>query len=542
MALGWCALASASLRETSITIDEFGHLPAGYHLLTTGDFGYCSLNPPLLTGLTALPLLFMDLPDEGRPGPLGRDAGYDFWANGYRFMDLHRADYLAAYTAARHVNLGLAVLLGILLFVWAGQLVPQHPNRAGLLAAGLTWFSPDVLAHARLVTTDLGCALTIALALFAGHALVRRPDALRALGLGVAVGLAMLAKFTAVLLYVVLPLQALLLVRGGSRRVFAAQAAALLVSVVVIDTGYLWHDVGTSIDAPAGAAASRLPAPLPAAFGHALDVQRADAQSGDPSYLLGERYHGGRWNYYLVLLAAKLPLSLLLLALWGIVAGIRQPAARRRDAVLLLLPAAACVAGFSLLSQKQLGIRQILPALPLFWLWVACVLARARWDPPRVAALALLALWLGGALARQYPDYLGQFNAAVGGHSAGHRVALDSNLDWGQDLIRLHRFLDSHGAGRIRLYYFGRVDPALYGIDYEVTPLGPGTSGEPELTAISLSLHGRPYLAYDHGRLVALGPLPWSHAALGEPIAQVGAIRIFRNRALRLTAESPAAR
>ena len=48
-------LAFTSLARKSVTVDEFGHLPAGVYLLETGDFGHASLNPPLMNLLSALP-------------------------------------------------------------------------------------------------------------------------------------------------------------------------------------------------------------------------------------------------------------------------------------------------------------------------------------------------------------------------------------------------------------------------------------------------------------------------------------------------------
>jgi hypothetical protein len=41
---------------------------------------------------------------------------------------------------------------------------------------------------------------------------------------------------------------------------------------------------------------------------------------------------------------------------------------------------------------------------------------------------------------------------------------LDSNLDWGQDLERLRRFLQENKVATVYLSYFGRADPAEFGI------------------------------------------------------------------------------
>jgi hypothetical protein len=46
-------------------------------------------------------------------------------------------------------------------------------------------------------------------------------------------------------------------------------------------------------------------------------------------------------------------------------------------------------------------------------------------------------------------------NPLAGGPEHGHEHLLDSNFDWGQDAIRLKKFLDERGIHDIYLDYFG---------------------------------------------------------------------------------------
>src|SRR5262245_51878072 len=80
----YVSLAFLALRQKSVTVDEFGHLPVGYNLLTTRDFKYCELNPPLMNVLSALPLMFMDIVPIAASAMVP-DEKYAFWANGYEF-------------------------------------------------------------------------------------------------------------------------------------------------------------------------------------------------------------------------------------------------------------------------------------------------------------------------------------------------------------------------------------------------------------------------------------------------------------------------
>jgi hypothetical protein len=88
----------------------------------------------------------------------------------------------------------------------------------------------------------------------------------------------------------------------------------------------------------------------------------------------------------------------------------------------------------------------------------------------RRASSVLLLIFLAES-ASAYPSYLGYFNAAVGGPSEGHRYLLDSNLDWGQDLIRLAEYARTHEVQPLCLAYFGTASPDYYAIPSQ--PLHP---------------------------------------------------------------------
>jgi hypothetical protein len=539
MLSAYFVLAISSLLGKSVTVDEFGHLPVGYNILRTGDFKYCDLNPPLMNSLSALPALLMDPSpsSEPRPGQFARfKPGHDFWFNGYSFMFDYRDDYLALFAAARCVTVVLVALLGLLLFFWARLLAPGRADFAGLMAAGLLWFSPNVLAHARLVTTDAGAACFIALAVWAFHLLLRRPNPGRGVGCGVTLGLAQLVKFTAIYLYPIFVVVTLVwkvlhpTTRG--RDLVIGAAVALATSIVTINAGYRFDGSDATLGsfeaesdalkAVQGLLPDATPVLLPREYVVAFDRQLRDVKAGDPSYLLGESYEGGRWYYFPVLIAVKTPLPLLALGVLALVVGVRGRGLRWSDTVFLL-PAAAFLVMFSFFSNKQLGLRMILPTAPLLFLWVAVTLSRARWQRWVGWAVAGLLAWFVGESLRIHPDYLAYFNQFAGGPANGYRVALDSNLDWGQDLPKLKQFMDENEIESIGLLYFGRVDPEIYGIRYSVDLRG----NEPGYGAVSTTLYGRWFRLYDHGYVHFIHGV--DRAALGKPVASVGhSIHIYR--------------
>ena len=67
--------------------------------------------------------------------------------------------------------------------------------------------------------------------------------------------------------------------------------------------------------------------------------------------------------------------------------------------------------------------------------------------------------------AAAYPNTLAFFNAFAGGGRNGFRYLADSNVDWGQDLKPLKKWMDANGVQHINLAYFGTAVPKYYGID-----------------------------------------------------------------------------
>lgn len=536
--LVYLVLALGSARRKSVTVDELGHLPAGVYFLQTGDPRYASLNPPLVNALSALPVFLLRLDPPLEPPPAS-DEVISFWSTGYQFHEAHRADYVRIFDAARVAPIALVACLAVVSFFWTRRLAPASPDRAGVFAAGLLCLSPNVIAHARLVGTDTGTALFVTLAVLGLWRLLRAPGGATVLACGALLGLAQLTKFYALLLYPTFLVVALVWhaasppPRPARSRLLVLLALAFGLSLVVLNTGYLWRDVGASLtdlalESPALVASQRsplgsVPLPLPAAYVRAFDGQLVEVGSTLPSFLFGERFEGGRWYFYLALLAVKTPLGLLAAFALAVALAAGKTRLAARESVLLLAYPATLFVVLSLSSGRQLGARALLSAAPLVWIWAAATVAQAgsrRW-PAAVMGAALLAT--GTASVWTYPNYLSYFNVLAGGPEAGYRYASGANVDIGQDLPGLAAFLESQSVERVQLLYYGSVDPALYGIDYEIPdgPLHPG------LFAVSVSLYRTGYPMYDAGQLRIVGPV--EPVGLGKPIANIGgSIHVYR--------------
>lgn len=496
-----------SMRVKSVTIDEFGHLPAGLNLLNSGDFRYCTLNPPLMNALSALPLRLASV-GINHSTDLPANFRYNFWNNGYAFMNQQRSAYIDLFLWARGVTVGLMVILGLVVFTWARHLVPTHADSAGLLSAVLVWFSPEVLAHGRLVTTDAGVAAFMIFSLFALHQFLFRPTWSRTVWAGTLLGIAQLVKFTAIYLF---PVYLVLLLVSAWRegrlrnRRFLAQAILIfLLAVIMINVGYGFSGSFSPLSSLAykshlflamgSSWLGQIPLPLPAQFLAAFDQQLADALKDNPSFLFGQSYEGGRWYYFLALLAIKTPLPVLALGVLAVLLAVRRQGTSAWTSFVLLLPAAIVLVAFSFFSAKQIGLRMILPSIVLMLIWIAVTLAAASGSRVVRAAVVALLAWLTIDIASIHPHYLAYFNPLAGGPGGGYRLAADSNLDWGQDLPALHDFMQAQKVDYIQLLYYGRVDPGLYGISYHVPFMGM----KPGYLAISRTLYARGYLITDH--------------------------------------------
>ncbi|MGH7790498.1 MAG: ArnT family glycosyltransferase, partial [Candidatus Binatia bacterium] len=408
---------------------------------------------------------------------------------GFTFMygapdDPLRRDPDERLMPARYTTIALGVLLGLVVFAWARGLWGE---RAGLVALVLYCFSPTVLAHTRLATTDLPIALGYVATLWCAWRLLRAPSLGRTLLVGLALGAALTIKFSALLLPPTLAalwvLWALWAPRGERRRRWAAGAAALVaigaVAVVVIWAVYGFRysispdatfrpdprwpvaESGSAVALVRAAMANQL---LPESYLYGL--LRQMWESGRQPYLNGRLHDGGVWYYFPEAFLLKSTPSLLVLLPWLGLAALYRTRGRSFDGWCVALPA-LLYAAFAVSFAMNIGHRHILPLYPLLFVLLGGAAVRAA-HGPRVARWALAVLLAGQVVSGLWsaPRYLSYFNLLAGGPAGGRYYLSDSNLDWGQDLKRLREKMEEHGLPSVYLLYFGTADPHAYGIAY----------------------------------------------------------------------------
>jgi hypothetical protein len=185
---------------------------------------------------------------------------------------------------------------------------------------------------------------------------------------------------------------------------------------------------------------------------------------GRMKFLMGETSPNGFWYFPFVAFFAKTPVPVILLFVAGLVL------LRKQDLVaVLFLLVPVILMWLGTLKKPDFAYRYVvLPSLP-FMMMIAGkavneLLTKKIWAQ---AVLASLLLWNVGSAWAIYPHHLAYFNELAGGPKNGYKYMLDSNLDWGQDLPALKKYLDEHGIDKIKLAYSGTADPKYYHIDCE---------------------------------------------------------------------------
>jgi 4-amino-4-deoxy-L-arabinose transferase-like glycosyltransferase len=526
--LGW-----NSLKQESVTIDEFAHLPAGLSYLRETDFRLYPHSPPLVRMIAALPLVWSKVV---LPLKSGWTDGNQY-EMGEEFMRENARSYQAIFVRARMMILFLGVILIALSWWWARSL---YGSWSGLMAATLTGFCPNIMAHSGLVTTDLGTALAFLSSVFSFWLYCRKPSIFRMGAAGIMLGITLLCKFTSLIMIpILICLGAGYFYLGPKTQSWKKWIRdfilLLLFSWITLNTGYFWKGFGTTLDKyhfvsrQVPSLTSFLPAqtpiPLPFDYVRGFDLQSRENDAHYSAYLFGKISLVGWRYYYLVAMAVKMTIGSLGLVLAGMFS---LGFGRRvwRDELFVLIPPLGVIGAISLLTQINLGLRYILPALPFFYI-LSSRLAPSLFHAKtwlRALALILLASHIFSNFLI-YPHYLSYFNLAAGGPKNGYKILVDSNLDWGQDLIHLKEYMDQNKLDRICLVYFGNADPGIYGIQYRLPYRGEQCD---QLAASQNFLAGIPSFLRDHTFFLVVPQDTFSWLKNERPIGLVGySIKIF---------------
>lgn len=495
--------------QESTTMDEKAHIPASYSYVRYGDMRLNPEHPPLLKVLAGLPLLTQNFRFPVND-PLWLNGINEQWVLGDKFInctDPNGTDHvcntpqMVTFLARIPITV-IAVLLGLAIFWWTRALAGPV---AGLFALLLYAFDPNIIGHSHYVTTDIGIAAFLFFAFYFFVRFLEAPTWKNVFWSGVFLGLAQLAKFSAVLIFPIFGLFALvyaltLTTTGDSApwrqrliqvwRYLSRYAVSVGICFILIWVLYSFTTLnmpGDKLDTIAGAvfpkdrvlgnfayeftlATSQHPLLKPLSeYFLGVFMVFARVAGGNTYYFLGTvSNHASPWYFPIVfLLKETLPLLFLftltsLYTLYRIglalsrerlasYAGLVRVAFQSHIAQWLLGFFALFYAYVSITGNLNIGFRHLFPILPILYVLVAKTLFDILKRAEHPVSQRLGRILIGGCALvvmaipiLSYPSYLSYFNVIGGGHSNGYLEVTDSNYDWGQDVLRLSDFVENY--------------------------------------------------------------------------------------------------
>jgi len=481
-----------SIAYKSPTRDENRHLIRGVMLLKTGDYRLNKHHPILGNVLNGIPQLFnskLEIPSTSDPDweMANKDnlAGKLVDLNGKKRSFLFDVLYLS-----RYVTIGFMALSGILMYFIVKK-------EFGLIAAGiftiLYFFSPNIIAHSRLVTTDAYIIPVTFLGTFILYKYLQEPSKKRLCWFIVVSFLALLTKYT------VVPIAAIWLLfmficeifAGGSTRpkfftrlLSASKKIAIVIFawVVLLTAAYGFRfttlsatnhantdktethmhnitDLTSSVPfltKPIQHIYKNIPVPFPEYIQGFFENVLLHDQYGHDSFLFGQYSKTGWWYYFPAAMLIKVPVPLLIgsttLLLWAAAKFYQQLTTLKKQKlfniqlkpnhIFIIVPAF-----FVLLSMKSsinLGIRHILILFPFIYLGLGILAQKTIKSQSKILApVILLVVWYIYSSISIYPHYLEYFNEIAGGPENGYKYLLDSNLSWAQDDLYVEDYINN---------------------------------------------------------------------------------------------------
>ncbi|HZE68544.1 MAG TPA: glycosyltransferase family 39 protein [Pyrinomonadaceae bacterium] len=474
----------AIISRKTLTNDEKYHIPAGYYHLVFGDFQLNPEHPPLVKMIAAAPLLFLR---PTAPSPVVSPAenpilqGHDVFL---AFWEANPAKIEAISFWARVPMIILTLLLGIVLFSYARYL---GGVAAATFAVIIFSLEPTILAHGRVVQTDVPAALAYLLFFFALQRLFDLPTLRRAIELGLVTGLALVIKFS---LVIVAPVFIAALILIGWRRFRRDRhlsgmglklCSALVVLLVVVNLAYYFERAPllpqnrqeVIVEWPTHVTAlSRsfhaLSTVIPPTYLFGVFVVNVHNNWGHYASILGRYSRTGWWYYFPVAFALKTTLPFLLVSVASFLWAVWAILWRREQRLMLPVFAVVLYTGFSMTSHINIGVRHFLPVIAFLILLSGAFLAKVWTQRRRVTMvlLVMLCMWMALETVRAFPNYIPYMNQLAWNHPHWYYLS-DSNVEWGDDTSELAEYLLQRGETRVRAAVLGGwLSKAQYGVDY----------------------------------------------------------------------------
>ncbi|WP_339682525.1 glycosyltransferase family 39 protein [Gimesia maris] len=484
-------------------MNEPAHLVAGISHWENRKYDLYRVNPPLIRMVAAISKYLTNIQTDWN--------GYTDTSRGQRPIFQMGGDFLNAngensywiFTIARWCCIPFSLIGASVCYLWSKEL---FGTKAGLLSLTLWCFSPNVLAHAQLITPDCGATSMGVTSSYLFWIWLRTPKWSTAIYAGIALGTALAAKTTWILFFGLFPLIWFLyllapssssndkdqLKKQGKQLIVILGLGFYFLNLVYRFEGTLiqlgeYQFISTTLtdqDATvirttnrfADSILSKIPVPLPQDYVLGIDIQKKDFENfGRESYLRGEFRDYGWWYYYLYALMIKMPIGTLALIAIGTFLFITVD--RGKQSWLILLTVLFPAFFILILVSSQTGfnhhMRYVLPCLPFFFIIAGRAARVMDYQSKWMLFLGLtLLVWSVSSSLYYFPHSLSYFNEFAGGPMNGHNHLIHSNIDWGQDLKFLKKWKESHpNCEPFYLCYYPHREIKALGMDYPSPPV-----------------------------------------------------------------------
>jgi hypothetical protein len=515
-----------SMKDDSATMDEVAHLPAGYSYLTQKDMRLNPEHPPLIKDLAALPLLFIkgiNFPSEIKDWKEDINGQWGFGSN-FLYHSGNPADKMIFW--GRIPIILILILLGFYIFRWTRELFGNKVALLSLFLFSFspTFLAHGRLVTTD-VGAAAGIFIATYYFLKALKNPTIKHIILAGIFFGLA-ELCKFTVILLIPFFIILALIWWLVKLGKFKEMIKTLIFVFIIGFLVIGIFYQYHvwnypkerqlkDAKFLLSSQAGGPSSIKEACLSkkrlgrcsaeiviwmtqkpilrayAQYGLGLLMVFQRAAGGHTTYFLGEVSAAGWKNYFPVVYSIKEPLAFYILTIisllnlaWLIKEPFwKKPFQRIKNWVKSHFPELSMLIFigiywfFSLRSNLNIGVRHLLPTFPFVFILVSEMTIYWLKSPflkvnpvrnlqflngVKYLILGILILWQLISVIKIYPHFLVYFNEITGGPDKAYLYTVNSNLDWGQDLKRLKKWVDDNKIEKIYVDYFGGGDAQYY--------------------------------------------------------------------------------
>ncbi len=441
------------IKISAPTYDETVHLSSGYSHIAGGKYKMNIMDhPPFSEMLSSVPLFFYKLNSFMSHPYFSAKAVYHY-GDLFIFNNTKSAKTIVN-TARIFTFLIWTLLFSIFIFLFSKKLHSLESAAVSLIIFALL---PIFISNNALITTDSAAALFYFISFYFGamaslslaYKIPGKKIFLYLCAAGFFTGLAMASKFSMVIIAPLVigiwGIDFFLIRKKDFKKFFVFVTVYALLAVFTLALVYKF-DL--------------------ALYAEGLMTTLKRINDGRTSFVWGHYSMNGVLWYFPFAFLIKTPVFVLVSLALGFIAIAIKP---QKKYIWIMIPF-IFYALISITSRLQIGIRHILPLMP-FVCVIASIGVSEFYKNKKIFLTLMLSLVLSFIfLLKTHPFYLSHFNSMVGGSENGYKYLADSNLDWGQDVQELSRYLKEKGNPPIIFAYFGIARPEYYGIKY--VPLG----------------------------------------------------------------------